>query len=547
MIAPPFPDNENERMQALHSYLVLDTAEEQAYDEMVKLAAGICGTTISAISLIDGSRQWFKAKLGMKDKESSRYTSFCGHTIFSEDVMEVRDALKDERFHDNPDVQGGCGIRFYAGAPLRTSGGYNLGTLCVFDTKARVLSEVQKTALKVLAKQVVRQLDLRLKERQLMGRTNELNGIFAISKIKEKTELSMQEMLQEIANIIPQAFQFPEYTAVRIKLYDYTIQTADFKETPLRLISQIKTETDTLGAVEVHVNKKVAKDRTAFLPEEKNLMEVIALQIKAVAETKAFELGILNLNEELEQGVKDRASQLMESNRKLQVLNKELESFSYSVSHDLRAPLRSIIGYSKILNNDFAENLGEEGMGILNNIIKSTSKMGMLIDDLLAFSRLGRQEKVEQEFSMDLLVKDVVNELKMLNEDRDIIFNIESLPNALGDHSLIRHVVANILSNAVKFTATREQAVISVSSFTKEAEIVYKIEDNGVGFKLKYAKKIFEVFQRLHSEAEFPGTGIGMALAQKIIHRHGGRIWTEGELDKGASFYFTLRKNENIE
>ncbi len=238
-----------------------------------------------------------------------------------------------------------------------------------------------------------------------------------------------------------------------------------------------------------------------------------------------------------------KAEEILKKNSlKLETANKELESFSYSVSHDLRAPLRAIIGYSKILLNDFEGKLGGEGKEIAGYIIKNTSKMGMLIDDLLAFSRLGRQEKKDSEFDMNLMVEDVVKELKFINRDRKINFNTEPLPHSKGDPALIRHVVSNLLSNAVKFTAHREEAEITISSFIQEGEVVYAFRDNGVGFNMKYVGKIFDVFQRLHSEAEFPGTGIGLALAQKIIHRHGGSIWAEGEINNGASFYFTLPK-----
>ncbi len=542
MIAAPVPANEKERMKALHRYRILDTPEEKSYDELVKLAAEICEAPYSVITLIDGDRQWFKAKNGMEGKENSRRASFCGHTILLNELLEVPNALEDERFHNNPDVLGGLGIRFYAGAPLHTHDGYNLGSLCVFDSQVRALSNEQKSALKVLAKQVVKQMELDLKERQLKTRTNELNGIFEISRIKDKLELSMGEMLQEIVDIIPGAFQFPEHTCSSISLFRYTKQTTYFKKTASKLVCPIRDDANnTIGSIEVYVDEETGKNSELFLPEEGSLLEEIARQIKNGAARKAYEEKFFSINQNLEQDVKDRTKELLESNKKLQEAYEELESFSYSISHDLQAPLRVITGFSKILKKDFAGDIGVEGSKVLDHIIINTGKMAKQISGLLTFSRFVRQKKAEQRFSMNCLVKDVIDELKILNQERDIVFRIEDLPDALGDQFLIRHVVTNILSNALKFTGTKKQAVITVSGFIKNGEVVYRFQDNGVGFNMKYVKSIFEVFQRLHGESEFPGTGIGMALAKKIINRHGGNIWAEGVLNNGASFYFSLK------
>lgn len=543
MIAAPIPANEKERMKALHRYKILDTPEEKSYDELVNLAAEICEAPYSAITLIDGDRQWFKAKKGIEGKENSRRVSFCGHTILLSELLEVPNTLEDERFHNNPDVLGGLGIRFYAGAPLHTHDGYNLGSLCVFDSQVRVLSNEQKSALKVLAKQVVKQMELDLKERQLKTRTNELNGVFEISRINDKLELSMEEMLQEIVDIIPTTFQFPEHTYSSISLFRYTKQTRDFKKTASKLVCPIRDDANnTIGSIEVYVDEETGKNSELFLQEEASLLKEIARQIKNGAARKTYEATIMSINKSLEQGVKDKTKDLLESNKKLQEANEELEAFSYSVSHDLQAPLRVITGFSKILKNDFASDMDVDGRNILDHIIKNTSKMAMQISGLLTFSRLVRQKKTGQKFSMDYLVKDVINDLKILNKERDIVFRIEDLPDALGDQSLMGHVVTNILSNALKFTGTKKQAVITVSGFINNGEVVYRFQDNGVGFNMKYAKSIFEVFQRLHGESEFPGTGIGMALAKKIVNRHGGNIWAEGVLNGGASFYFSLKQ-----
>ncbi|MDP1991102.1 MAG: ATP-binding protein [Syntrophales bacterium] len=234
-----------------------------------------------------------------------------------------------------------------------------------------------------------------------------------------------------------------------------------------------------------------------------------------------------------EEELKRRADQLEEA-------NKELESFSYSVSHDLRSPLRAIDGYSRMILKKQADQFDEDTRSKFNLIRESARMMGQLIEDLLAFSRLGRAPLSTKKLDMTDLVSDVWNELQVTNPDRRIHFKAVNVPAGTVDRLLIKQVFVNILSNAIKFTRVRATALIEVGGYEKENERVYYVRDNGVGFDMQYHDKLFGVFQRLHSGDEYEGTGIGLALVQRIIHRHGGRVWAEGEVDKGATFYFTL-------
>ena len=224
----------------------------------------------------------------------------------------------------------------------------------------------------------------------------------------------------------------------------------------------------------------------------------------------------------------------------LEEANKEMESFSYSVSHDLRAPLRAIDGYARMILKRQADTFDEETRRQFNLIRDNTRTMGQLIDDILAFSRLGRQTMVMAEIDMDSLVREVWEELRTINPERRMTLKIDRLPPARGDRALIKQVITNLLSNAIKFTSTRDDAIIEVCGQTKENETVYTIKDNGVGFDMQFADKLFTVFQRLHSKDDFEGTGVGLAIVQRIILRHGGRVWAEGEVDKGATFSFSL-------
>ena len=245
---------------------------------------------------------------------------------------------------------------------------------------------------------------------------------------------------------------------------------------------------------------------------------------------------------DLESRVQERTKELSEANESLQAANKELDGFTYSVSHDLRAPLRAIDGFSMMVLEDYADKLDDEGRRKLGVIRSSTQKMGQLIDDLLAFSRLGRKEMVNAPIDMEALVRGAWTELSVINPGRRLQLSVQSLPHATGDQTLIKEVVLNLLSNAVKFTKHRQNAIVEVGAYPEGQTNVYFVKDNGAGFDMQYYDKLFGVFQRLHSADEFEGTGVGLAIVERIIHRHGGRVWAKGKVDEGATFYFTLAK-----
>ncbi|HTA82986.1 MAG TPA: ATP-binding protein, partial [Bacteroidia bacterium] len=223
----------------------------------------------------------------------------------------------------------------------------------------------------------------------------------------------------------------------------------------------------------------------------------------------------------------------------LELANKELESFSYSVSHDLRAPLRAIHGYTKILLEDYSPSFDSEAQRMMNSVMRNTERMGQLIDDLLSFSRMGKKEMVITKVNMTDLARSSWNEINSTPQAAKVNLTVNNLPPAMADRALMSQVLSNLISNAVKYSGKKDTPVIEVSSTEKDGELIYCVKDNGVGFDMKYYDKLFGVFQRLHSNAEFEGTGIGLALVKRIITRHGGRIWAEGEPDKGAAFYFS--------
>ncbi|MBC7722244.1 MAG: GHKL domain-containing protein, partial [Pedobacter sp.] len=227
-------------------------------------------------------------------------------------------------------------------------------------------------------------------------------------------------------------------------------------------------------------------------------------------------------------------------NEKFVAVNKELDAFSYSVSHDLRSPLRAINGYAQMLNEDYGTKLDDEGKRILEAISQNAIKMGTLIVELLAFSRLGRKDLQKKEINMNELTKSVLTELNN-SITHTAKINIGTLHNVKADYGLIKQAMFNLISNALKYSAKKEYPIIEIFSEQKDNEFIFSIKDNGAGFNMKYYDKLFGVFQRLHKQSEFDGVGVGLAFVQRIIAKHGGKVWAEGKENEGAQFNFSLK------
>jgi PAS domain S-box-containing protein len=252
-----------------------------------------------------------------------------------------------------------------------------------------------------------------------------------------------------------------------------------------------------------------------------------------ITELRQAEEASRRLNAELEQRVRDRTAEL-------EAANKELEAFSFSVSHDLRAPLRAIDGFSCLLLEKYTAGLTAEAREFLNLVRANTRQMSQLIDDLLAFSRLSRQSVKKQPVEPAQIVRQCLDALRHEQEGRQVEINLGTLPTCRAEPTLLKQVLINLLSNALKYTRKRETARIEVGWSTSRGGPAYFVRDNGVGFDMRYAHKLFGVFQRLHRAEDYEGTGVGLAIVQRIIHRHGGQVWAEAQPDQGAVFYFTL-------
>lgn len=397
MIEAKQPINEKERIRELKSFNILDTLPEIDYDNLTSLAAHICDSNMSLVSLVDSERQWFKSSYGLKATETPRSSSFCAHAINEiNDIFIIEDARKDIRFADNPLVVNDPFVIFYAGVPLITSKGLAIGTLCVIDKEPKKLNSSQIIALKSLANQVTNLLELR----------------------KNK-----------------------------------------------QLLEQVLTD--------------------------------------------------------------------------LEQRNNRLEEFTYIASHDLQEPLRTIQNLIGYIDNNYNSVLDSKGKKSIEYILQASENMSSLIKALLVHSRLGNHSKLEQ-IDTNKLVNSVLESIHILVQETNASIQINDLPQLNGHELELRLLFQNLLTNAIKFRKKNMSPEIIVTSKKYKNDWQFAIKDNGIGIDKKYRNKVFKIFQKLHLQSEYKGTGIGLTHCKKIVEIHGGKIWFNSQINEGCTFYFTI-------
>ncbi len=406
------------------------------------------------------------------------------------------------------------------------------------DEVASVASDVKSMVGKLLA--TYKELEEEITERKqaefnLRERLKELSCLYGISELVTSPAINLDEILKGIVGLIPDAWQYPEITRAIITFDDKEFKTDNFKVTEWKQSSDIEVEGKKRGVLDVYyLKEKPEIAEGPFLKEERHLIESLVATIGEVAQHKKTEEDLRKHREHLEELVKERTSELT-------AVNKELEAFSYSVSHDLRAPLRSIDGFSQALMEDYPDRLDEQGKGYLQRVRSATQRMGVLIDDLLSLSRVTRSEMRRETVDLSALAQSIAEELQETQPERQVDFVIAPALTASGDSQLLHHLMENMLSNAWKFTGHHPRAKIEFGASQIDGKKTFFVRDNGAGFDMTYANKLFGVFQRLHKQDEFPGTGVGLATVQRIAHRHGGHVWAEGKVGEGAIFYFTFK------
>jgi PAS domain S-box-containing protein len=471
--------------------------------------------------------------------------------LYCETVMKTRqpllvpDALQDEEWKSNPDIK--LGMISYLGFPIAWPDGEIFGTICVLDNKENAYSDLYRKLL--LQFRDVVQADL--------GSLASVHAELATHKA----------YLEELFARVPEAIVLldlgghvtrinPEFT----KIFGYAEEEALGRPLNDLIVPQeLRAEAEDLthrvsqrGEIPTIETIRSRKDGTRVpvsivgVPVTSEGRQIAEYAIyRDITKRKGAEEALRQSRDELEMKVKERTAELNKLNEELRSVNKELEAFAYSVSHDLRAPIRHIAGFTEFLQKGAGPVLDDKSRDHLDMILESANQMGSMIDDLLAFSRIGRAETRKTIINLEQLVKSVIGEIAPDTQDRHIAWRIGPLPSCYGDSSMLRLVFGNLVSNAVKFTRTRWQAEIEINSLnhTPDEAVVF-VKDNGVGFDMKYKDKLFGVFQRLHSQEAFEGTGIGLATVQRIVHRHGGRVWAEGSIGHGATFYVGLPKTE---
>jgi len=397
--------NEEQRLAALREAHLLDTAPEEDYEAIARLAAQICQTPIAMVSLVDRDRQWFKAEVGFGRRETPRSVSFCAHALLQGGVFLVPDATLDPRFADNPLVTREPHIRFYAGAPIVTPDGCAVGTVCVMDAVPRQFTNVQQDGLRSLARQATAEIELR------------------------------------------------------------------------RLVSQLK---------------------------------------RSLADAR-------------------------EGAERLGAAYQELEMFSYSASHDLRAPVRRIAALVDSLSTDVGAGLPAEGIAMLDRIRAECTRMTALVSDLLRLSESAQGNVRNEDVDLTDLAKLAIRAARSEDPERQVEVTVEEGLRARGDGGLLRIVLDNLVANAWKYSREATPAMIRVGSAPPtNGAPTFCVADNGIGFEMAQADRLFRPFERLTADPRFPGVGLGLTIVRRIVARHGGRVWAESRPGEGATFYFTL-------
>lgn len=530
--ANPF-DDEDARLQELLKYEILDTSAEQDFDDVVKLASTICNASIGLVTLVDDCRQWFKAKIGWEYTETTKDISFCAHTIHGDGLLEVIDALEDQRFFQNPLVVEGPKVRFYAGFPLVSPRGYKLGSLCVLDHEPRQLSRKQQFALEVLAKYIVQLLELRLKKSNLAETQREH------ANLREKMHRQQRALTRS-------------QRAARIGMFELDLQTRRLKASEgfchlfgMKLAPEVDVDAflqiihpDDLTGFYAYFNATLQSSSKRFVYDYRCLKKNTKKEIfvRSTGEVVRNEAGeavqLIGIKQDITEQ-KWYEKQLEDQNKELLKVNQELDNFVYRVSHDLRAPISSLLGLTEIISGEQELSRIKE---LLQLVKKTLEKQDKFIRDILDYSRNSRQELRGEPIDFEEILDELFSQFSYPGQLEQVEFTrtVDQEQPFVTDLYRLKIILNNLVSNAFKYLKPkREKSFVHVAVQAGSAGATIVVKDNGIGIEEKYLQKVFDMFFR--ATDMHPGSGLGLYIVKETVAKLKGEVTMESQAGEGTT------------
>lgn len=516
---------EQERLETLRGLNVLDTPEEQSYDDITALTAELCKVPVCLVSFVDENRQWFKSKIGLDICETPFDQSICAHALVQNDYLEVPDTAQDIRTTDNPLCIGEKPFRFYAGAILRTNSGVPLGTLCVLDYQPRKLTKLQQKVLKTHAAHIGKLLELRVAletEKNLHRQAQKQQA--ALAKSEDHLDGILSAAPCGILSLDGNGIIHSANKAIS-RISGYT--QSELVGQNIELLAQDMSHGSTINTTRKdgsQVPVEIGLSRTKLQNDSIRIVTtVVDITERIIAEEERNHL----------------ISRLTDS-------NEELERFAYVCSHDMQEPLRMIRAFSEKLQIHISSTLknDEKGQKYLRFLIDGAERAQSLITGVLAYSSLDRTTSKTESINIEVLVESIQNVMSTNLEECGGKITFDDLPTVSGNKTQLYQLFQNLINNALKYQSLGSEPHVHIAVKDIQSHWHFSIIDNGIGIDPRHIDKIFEVFQRLHGRSEYSGTGIGLSICKKIVERHNGVISVMSEKGKGSTFKFTIPKLE---
>ncbi len=543
----PLPDNEAQRLKALCKYKILDTASEQAFDDITRLAAQICGTPISLVSLIEAERQWFKSKVGLEATDTSRDISFCAHAILQPDILIVSDTLADKRFATNPLVTSAPQIRFYAGVPLLSSEGYALGTLCVIDYVPRKLSQEQVEGLRVLSRQVSAQFELRRNLVNLVRANETLQKSEERLRLLESVVVNANDAIL-ITDAEPVDAPGPQIVYVNqafTKMTGYSLEDV-LGKTP-RLLQGSKTDQDALDKIRVAL-KAWQPVRVELINYCKDGSEFwVELNITPVTDQKGWYTHWISVQRDITER-KQIEKKILKALAKEKELGELKSRFVSMVSHEFRTPLTTILSSAELLEYYGHKSSEQEKLGFFHQIRTATQRMTQLLNDVLAINKAeaGKLEFKPNYLDLEEFCCALVEEMQINSRNKHIIsFSSQGqCTDTYMDEKLLLHIFTNLLSNAIKYSPQGDTIYFELDCRNEDA--IFQVTDKGIGISIEKQQRLFEPFHRGENVGNIPGTGLGLSIVKRLVESHKGSITVASQVGVGTTFTVRLPSKQQL-